>query len=40
MKQATDTYTLVGTAANCFADNITPSLRKISDLSREYLLKA
>jgi hypothetical protein len=39
MKQARGTYTLVGTAANCFADNITPFLQEISDSSREYLVK-
>jgi len=39
MKQARGTYILVGKAANCFADNITPSLQEISDSSREYLEK-
>jgi hypothetical protein len=39
MKQARGTYTIVGTAANCFADNITPSLQEISDSSRKYLVE-
>jgi len=36
MKQARGTYTPIGNAANCFADNITPSIQEISDSSLEY----